>query len=52
MILLVISAVLAALALGVTIAYGVCLALFALFRIHVSSHRPATLHIEPKTAHP
>ena len=52
MVLLVISAVLASLALGVMIAYAVCLAMFELFRVHVHGVRPATLRIEAKTAHP
>jgi hypothetical protein len=50
MMLLVISAILASLALGVTLAYAVCLALFTLFRIHVQTQRPAPLSMRTKTA--
>ncbi len=52
MMLLVISAILASLAMGVTIAYGLCTALFALLRVHVRSHGPARLHIHPESVHP
>ncbi len=51
MMLLVISAILASLALGVTIAYAVCLALFQLFRVHVRAQSPAPLRMHTKIAH-
>ena len=49
MMLLVISAILASLAMGVTIAYAVCVALFTLFRIQVRAHSPVPLRMQPKT---
>lgn len=51
MMLLVISAILASLAMGVTIAYGVCSALFTLFRMHVRTKSVAPLRMQTKTAH-
>jgi hypothetical protein len=50
MMLLVISAILASLAIGVTIAYALCNALFALFRMRVRAHSPARLQIHAKIA--
>ncbi len=49
MMLLVISAILASLAMGVTIAYALCSALFTLFRIHVQGQRPAPLRIHSES---
>ena len=51
MMLLVISAILASLALGVTISYGLCSALFTLFRMRVQAQSPARLPMQTKTAH-
>jgi uncharacterized membrane protein len=51
MMLLVVSAILASLALGVTIAYALCLALFTLFRIHVRAQSPVRLRMQTKTVH-
>jgi len=50
MMLLVVSAILASLAMGVTIAYALCTALFALFRMRVRAHSPARLRMQTKTA--
>lgn len=49
MTLLMISTALASLAMGVTIAYVLCSALFAAFRMHVRAHVGAPLRIHPKT---
>lgn len=51
MILLVVSAILASLATGVVISYGICSALFTVFQIHARAHRPAPLPMQTKTAH-
>jgi hypothetical protein len=48
MMLLMISTALASLALGVTIAYALCSALFAIFRMHVRTHVAAPLGIQAK----
>lgn len=50
MMLLVLSAILASLAMGVTCAYGLCCAMFALFRIHVRAHQPNMTPMQVKTA--
>ena len=50
MMLLMISTVLASLAMGVTIAYALCSLLFLLFRTHVRAHRTVPLRIHAKTA--
>lgn len=51
MMVLVVSAILASLAMGVTLAYGLCSAMFSLFRMHVKATAPARLPMQPKTAH-
>jgi hypothetical protein len=51
MMLLVISAILASLALGVTIAYAACCGLFMLFRMRVRAQSPAQLRMQTKIAH-
>ena len=51
MMLLVVSAILASLAMGVTLAYALCLALFTLFRVHVRAQSPARLRMQTKTVH-
>jgi hypothetical protein len=50
MMLLVVSAILASLAIGVTIAYGLCSALFMLFRIHTQANSPAPIRMQTKIA--
>lgn len=50
MMLLMVSTALASLAIGVTIAYALCSALFALFRMHVRSHRSVPLRMQTKAA--
>ncbi|MHB8303142.1 MAG: hypothetical protein ACYDC6_09960 [Acidobacteriaceae bacterium] len=50
MMLLMISTALASLAMGVTLAYAVCLALFTVFRMRVQQHAAATLRIQSKAA--
>ncbi len=54
MMLLVVSAILASLAMGVTIAYALCCALFTLFRVHTRTQArtpvPAALTMQAKTA--
>lgn len=50
MMLLAISAILASLAIGVTIAYGLCSALFAIFRMRVRAQNPARLRMQAKIA--
>jgi hypothetical protein len=52
MMVLMISTILASLALGVTIAYALCSALFTIFRIHTQGKRPAALQMHTKIAHP
>lgn len=52
MMVLMISTILASLALGVTIAYALCSALFTLFRIHTRARRPVPLPMQRKIAHP
>lgn len=55
MMLLVVSAILASLALGVTIAYATCSILFTLFRMHVRAKSladsPASLPMRAKVVH-
>lgn len=51
MMLLVISAILASFALGITIAYAACSALFTLFRMRVQAQTPPRLHMQTKVAH-
>ncbi|MEO6966443.1 MAG: hypothetical protein ABI076_11200 [Acidobacteriaceae bacterium] len=48
MILFLISTILASLALGVALAYGLCSALFAVARMHVHAHDSAQLQIQAK----
>lgn len=48
MMLLMISTALASLAMGVTVAYALCSALFAIFRMHVRAQVAAPLRIQPK----
>lgn len=48
MTLLMISAALASLAIGVTIAYALCSVLFAVFRMHVRAHVAASLGVQAK----
>ena len=50
MMLLVVSAILASLAVGVTLAYGLCSALFTLFRIHTRVKRPVPIAMQTKIA--
>lgn len=50
MMLLVISAILASLAMGVTIAYGLCCALFAFLRFQVATQGAAHLPMRPESA--
>ncbi len=52
MIVLMISTILASVAMGVALAYGCCSALFAMAKIHVRSHHPAPLQIQTKSANP
>jgi hypothetical protein len=52
MMLLVASAIVASLAAGVVIAYGVCSALLTVFRLHARTNRPAPLPMRTKTARP
>lgn len=49
---LVVSAILASLALGVTIAYMLCCVLFAVLRTRVQTQRPAPLVMQPGPATP
>ena len=48
MMLLVISAILASFALGITIAYAACSALFMLFRMRVEAQTPTRLPMQTK----
>jgi hypothetical protein len=48
MMLLMISTTLASLALGVTVAYGLCSSLFAIFRMHVRAHVAPPLGARPE----
>ena len=52
MILLMVSTILASVAMGVAIAYGFCSALFAMAKMHVRSQNPAALQIQTKSANP
>lgn len=52
MMVLVVSAILAALALGVTIAYMLCCALFAVLRTRVQTQRVAPRVMQPGPATP
>lgn len=51
MMVLMVSTALASLTIGVTVAYALCNALFALFRIHVRTRSLNRLHVGAKTAH-
>ncbi|MHB1936253.1 MAG: hypothetical protein ACYCOR_06680 [Acidobacteriaceae bacterium] len=52
MIVLMISTILASVAMGVALAYGFCCALFAVAKMHVRSQHPAPLRIQAKSANP
>jgi hypothetical protein len=52
MILLMVSTILACIALGVAVAYGFCSAVFAMAKMHVRSHSTAPLQIHTKSANP
>jgi hypothetical protein len=52
MILLMVSTILACVALGVALAYGVCSGVFAMARMHVRSQTAAPLQIHTKSANP
>lgn len=52
MILLMISTILASVALGVAAAYGVCSGVFAMAKMHVRSRTSAPLQIHTKSANP
>lgn len=52
MMVLMIATILASFALGVTLAYGACYALFILFRMHTHSAKPAPLPMRTKIVHP
>lgn len=50
MMVLMVSTALASLALGVTLAYGLCSALFAIFRMHVRTHATTSFQVQTKPA--
>jgi hypothetical protein len=52
MILLMLSTILACVALGVAIAYGFCSGVFAMAKMHVRSQTAAPLQIQTKSANP
>lgn len=52
MMLLMVSTILASLAMGVALAYVLCSALFAMAKIHVRAHNSAGLQIQTKVANP
>jgi hypothetical protein len=52
MILLMVSTILASVALGVALAYGFCSGVFAVAKMHVRSHAAAPLQIHAKSANP
>jgi hypothetical protein len=52
MILLMISTILASVALGVALAYGFCSGVFAMAKMHVRSQAAAPLQIQAKSANP
>jgi hypothetical protein len=52
MMLLMVSTILASLALGVAIAHGLCSALFAMARLHVRAQHPGQLPMQTKIANP
>ncbi|MGO8719784.1 MAG: hypothetical protein ACLQMO_11265 [Acidobacteriaceae bacterium] len=52
MILLMVSTILASVALGVALAYGFCSALFAVAKMHVRAQNPAALQVQAKSANP
>jgi hypothetical protein len=52
MILLMVSTILACVALGVALAYGFCSGVFAVAKMHVRSHAAAPLQIQTKSANP
>jgi len=52
MILLMVSTILAAVALGVALAYGFCSGVFAMAKMHVRSQTAAPLQMQTKSANP
>ncbi|HVC89931.1 MAG TPA: hypothetical protein VND66_04825 [Acidobacteriaceae bacterium] len=52
MMLLMVSTILASVAMGVALAHGLCSALFALARMHVRAQKPAPLQMQTKIANP
>jgi hypothetical protein len=52
MIVLMVSTILASVAMGVALAYGCCSALFAMAKMHVRAQHPAPLRIQAKSANP
>jgi len=52
MILLMVSTILASVALGVALAYGFCSGVFAMAKMHVRSQTAAPLQIHTKSANP
>jgi hypothetical protein len=52
MILLMVSTILASVAMGVALAYGFCSALFAMAKMHVRAQNSAALQIQTKSANP
>ena len=51
MMLFMVSTILASLAVGVALAYGVCRVLFAVARMHVRAQNPAQLPMQTKVIH-
>ena len=52
MIVLMVSTILASVAMGVALAYGCCSALVAMAKMHVRAQHPAPLRIQAKSANP
>lgn len=52
MIVLMVSTILASVAMGVALAYGCCSALFAIAKMRVRAQHPAPLRIQAKSANP
>lgn len=52
MILLMISTIVASLAMGVAIAYALCSALFAMARMHIRALKPPPLRMQTKILNP
>jgi hypothetical protein len=52
MIVLMISTILACVALGVALAYGFCSGVFAMAKMHIRSQTAAPLQIQTKSANP